>query len=130
MNKKLWLPLMSIMMVTMLSFGFLSCGSDDDDPTSSTTYTLKWTTETYGIIDDVTLFEYTGNGDKIGNHRIDNIEKNRSYKFTASDKTEKVKVYFKLGSSPRWVQQVYYLKLGSNTDIVVTDNTIIGSKEP
>ena len=125
--KKYYFCMMMAMMVTMLSFSLLSCSSDDDnDPT---TYTLKWNTATYGV-DDVTLFEYTGGGDKIGNHRVDNITKNGSYKFTASEKAEKIKIYFKIGSSPRWVQQVYFLKSGNNVDIEITDNTIVGSKEP
>lgn len=34
MKKKSYLHLLAIMMVTMLSFGFASCGSDDDDDIS------------------------------------------------------------------------------------------------
>ena len=109
-----------------MSVSFASCSSDDDD---ETTYTLKWNFETYGV-DDVTLFEYTGTGDKLGSHRVDNLTKNGSYKFTASEKTEKVKIYYEVGGSPRWIQQVFYLKSGSNTDIEVTEHSMVGRKEP
>lgn len=126
MNKKQLLGLMTIMMVTLMSVSFASCSSDDDD---ETTYTLKWNFETYGV-DDVTLFEYTGTGDKLGSHRVDNLTKNGSYKFTASEKTEKVKIYYEVGGSPRWIQQVFYLKSGSNTDIEVTEHSMVGRKEP
>ena len=131
MNKKSFYYLLTIMMVAMLGIGFTSCSNDDDD--DPTTYTLKWNTPTDGV-ENVMLFEYTENGDKIGNHSVDNLTQNGSYKYTASEKAIKVKIYFDavIGtlSSPRWVQQVYYLKSGTNTDIEVNGNTIIGRKEP
>ena len=126
MKKKYLLGLITIMMVTLMSVSFASCSNDDDD---ETTYTLKWNVETYGV-DDVTLFEYTGTGDKIGSHSVDNLTKNGSYKFTASERAEKVKVYFEIGGSPTWIQQVFYLKSGSNTDIEVTEHSMTGRKEP
>lgn len=126
MYKKYLSQLMAILMITILCVGFVSCGDDDDEPT---TYTLKWDTFVTGV-SDVTLFEYTESGDRINNHRIDNLTKGGTYSNTASDKAAKVKVYFELSGSVRWVQQVYYLKPGNNITIEVTDNTIVGRSEP
>ena len=125
--KKSIFNLMAIIMIATMIVGLYSCSKDDDN--TPTTYTLKWNTETYGV-DDVMCFEYTGGGDKIGNKTVDNITKNGTYKFTASEKAEKVKVYFEIGGSPRWIQQIFFLKAGTNTDIQVTDKTIVGRKEP
>ena len=125
--KKIFFNLTAVVMMAFFCVGLCSCSKDDDnDPT---TYTLKWNTETYGV-DDIICFEYTGSGDKIGNKDVGYITKNGSYKFTASEKAEKVKVYFEIGGSPRWIQQVYYLKAGGNIDIEVKDNTIVGRNEP
>lgn len=68
MTKKYFSNLLTMLMVAMLSFGFASCSSDDDEVVK-TTYTLKWNTATYGV-DDVTLFEYTESGDKIATREL------------------------------------------------------------
>ena len=129
MNKKIIFNLLTLLIVAILNVGLLSCSKDDDDEVTPTTYTLKWNFET-SYIDDVTLFEYSESGDKIANHRVSNLYKNGSYKFTAAEKAAKVKVYFEMGGSVRWVQQVYYLKKESNTDIDVTSTSLVGRSEP
>ncbi len=126
MYKKRNYFLLAFFMMVLTCVGITSCSSDDD---STTTYSLKWSFST-SYIDDVTLFEYAENGDKVANHSVDNVVENGTYNFTASDRAAKVKVYFKMGSSPKWVQQVFYLKSGGNTIIEVTGQSIIGSKEP
>ena len=128
MKRKIWQTLVIFTIIGSITYILSSC-SKDDDVASATTYTIKWNFET-SLISDVTAFEYAENGDKIGNHRIENLEKNGSYTFTASDKTAKVKVYFKIGSNARWVQNVFYLTAGKNTDIAVNDDTLVGAKEP
>ena len=128
MNKRFLLQLMTILMVTVFSMCVVSCGSDDDDD-NPTSYTLKWNFKTYAI-DNVRLFEYSQSGDKLNNHKIENLTTNGSYKFIATGNAAKVKVYFEISSSPRWVQQVFYLDKGSNIDIVVEDNTTVGRSEP
>ena len=101
---------------------FSSCSKEDEPAT----YTLKWKTSTL-YIDDLTFFEYDSDGDVIANQRIGTpYEK----KFTANKKAKKVKVYFELNGSPRWVKQVYLLSPGENTDIVIEDNTMIARQEP
>ena len=37
---------------------------------------------------------------------------------------------YTIGGSPRWIQQIFFLKAGTNTDVEVTDKTIVGRKEP
>lgn len=103
---------------------FSSCSKDDEPAT----YTLKWQTST-SFIDDLTFFEYTGDGDVIANHRIGKPSSSAKM-FTANSNAKKVKVYFEIDGSPRWVKQVYLLSPGENTDIVVDDHTIIARQEP
>lgn len=127
MRKKVLFEVLCMVIIATTLFSMLSCSKSEDD--LPTTYTLKWNFETYGI-SNVTLFEYTDNGDKIANNTVDNLEKNGSYTFTADNKTVKVKIYFKMMSNVRWVQQVYYLEAGRNIDIVIQDDTKVGAKEP
>ena len=103
---------------------FSSCSKDDDPAT----YTLKWQTSTL-FIDDVILFEYTADNDVIANNKIGKPSSTER-RFTADSKAKKVKVYFEIDGSPRWVNQVYLLSPGDNTDIVVEDHTLIARKEP
>ena len=110
---------------------FASC-SKDDEP-SLTTYTFNYELEDHSLITtEVILFEYSSEGEKVANTSID-CHNGLSKKITANDKSEKVKVYVKMqgGSttSNKWVQQVFYLKKGNNTDITVNGETIIGTKE-
>lgn len=111
---------------------FTSCSKDDDD--EITTYTFKCNLEDYSTIETtVTLFEYTSSSEKVGTNSV--TAKNGLTKaFTANEKTEKVKVYVKMDNgikpSYNWVQQVFYLEKGKNTDIEVTGKTMLGTKEP
>ena len=103
--------------------------------TKETTYTFTDKTEGNGSI-KVTyfLYEYDSDGSTIAHHQINSLETGKVYEYTATSHAEKVKVKMKLeygGSSESlWVQQVYRLDKGKNTDIVVDGNTIVGKNEP
>ena len=113
---------------TVLSFLLTGC-------TKETTYTFTDKTEGNSQI-SVTyfLYEYDGGGSTVSHHQINSLETGKVYEFTATSHAEKVKVKMKLvyGSSSEsvWVQQVYRLEEGKNTDIVVDGNTIVGRNEP
>ncbi|MBR1656166.1 MAG: hypothetical protein IJ698_07120 [Prevotella sp.] len=64
-----------IALITVLSVGLVSCGSDEEEVT---TYTLKWNRsvmyDSGHPIMDVVLCEYTANNDRIKNNVITKIE--------------------------------------------------------
>ena len=130
MKKKSLLTILAVSMATMLTPVFSSCSKDDDESGSPTTYTFVYKAAGASYVDNVKLFEYTENGDKISNNTISSIQEGRKYDFTAADKAVKVKVYIQMGTTPRWIQQVFYLKIGSNTLIELNDKTVIGKNEP
>lgn len=108
-------------------FIFTACSSDDDN---ETTYTFNYQLEDNSLVKtECILFEYNSNGEKVVNHSID-CYYGLSETITANENSEKVKVYVKMNSSNKWVQQVFYLNKGGNIDITVTGETIIGTKEP
>ena len=80
------------------------------------------------------LREYDINGHCVANNSIESSICGKSYAFTANDRTELVKVYLKVKTTSseisRWVQQVYYLEKGKNTDITIDGETIVGPSEP
>lgn len=76
------------------------------------------------------LKEYDINGFCIANNSIESSVTGQNYIFIANENSELVKIYLKMGSTSRWVQQVYYLNKGKNTDIVIDGHTIVGTLEP
>ena len=127
-----------LLVLLVLPFTFISCGSDDDEP-DFTTYTINYNVdaESGSILIDVTLFEYNDAGEKVATNTITDIKKGTSRKFNASSIASKVKVYLKMYASSNssftkycWVQQVYYLENGKNISIDITGETMTGNKEP
>jgi hypothetical protein len=100
--------------------------------TKETTYTFTDNMDYSGItISRLTILsEYDTNGFCVANNSIESPITGQNYMFIANEKSELVKIYIKWGSSYRWVQQVYYLKKGKNTDIVIDGETIVGPAEP
>ncbi len=107
----------------------LFAGCSKDDEPSETTYTFRCELDTYGMGMDCIIFEYNAESEKIANNSFE-CDEGFSKTFTANEKAEKVKIYLELGSSSRWVQQVFYLEKGGNTEIVIDGQTKIGNKEP
>ena len=123
---KKYFGLLAIICFTMICVGLSSCSKDEDD---ESTYTFTWDTSSY-MIDDVYLFEYSEAGDKIASNEVGSPSQGHKYKFTATSRAVKVKVYYEINGKPRWVQQVFYLEKGKNKDIVVNGESMVGSKEP
>lgn len=115
---------------------FTACSDDDDSKQKQTSYTLKWNmSESSSLIStDVWLFEYNDKDESVGNNTVDDVQDNYTEVFKANEQAVKVKVQIRMSggttSSNRWVQQVYYLTKGGNTDIKIDGETIIGTKEP
>lgn len=121
-----------IALITVLSVGLVSCGSDEEEVT---TYTLKWNRsvmyDSGHPIMDVVLCEYTANNDRIKNNVITKIEEGKSYTFAASKGAAKIKVYYSIKSAGiRWIQLVYLLKNEGNIDIEITESSISKADEP
>lgn len=123
-----------LLLVIALPLVLASCSNSKDDEPSLTTYTFNYEFEGSSLLTtNVILFEYSSEGEKVANTSID-CYKGLSQEITANDKSEKVKVYVKMQSggttTNRWIQQVFYLKKGNNTNITLNGETIIGTKEP
>ena len=122
--------------VMFLPFIFSSCGGDDEP--NYTTYTVNYNLDDVSnVLVDLTLFEYNDAGESVATNSLSRAKKGTKQTFTASSRTTKVKVYIKMYSSNssispiyRWVQNVFYLENGKNTDINLNNNTIIGNYEP
>lgn len=113
-----------------------SCGGDDEP--DYTTYTVNYTIDDVSnVLVDLTIFEYNETGESVATNSLSKVKNGTKQTFTASSRTTKVKIYIKMYSSNsssaavyRWVQNVFYLENGKNTDIILTNNTIIGNYEP
>ena len=127
MKKK---SLFIVLLTSVFACIFISSCSKEEEPT---TYVLHWNTSS-SYINYVNLCEYAENGDRIAINTVNNVANNGTYQFEAQEKAVKVKVFYKstIGRTDysRWVQQVYYLKLGSNIVIEVNDETMVGASEP
>ena len=117
MKKLFGLMLLCAMMVFSLS----SCSKEE----GVSTYTFKFNAPTLWGDASVILFECDNIGDKINSNSI-KCKKGYSKTFTAREGAERIKVYI----DGKWVQQVFILNNGSNTNIEITGNTLIGKEEP
>ena len=100
--------------------------------TKETTYTFTDNTDYSGVtISRLTILkEYDINGSCIANNSIEAPITGQNYMFIANERSELVKVYIKRGSTYTWIQQVYYLDKGKNTNIVMDGYTIVEPSEP
>lgn len=80
------------------------------------------------------LFEYDASGGRVMAYDIKSPMVSHPYVFTANEHSEKVKVLLQFTYDTTkyntWVQQIWYLDEGKNTDIVIKAETIIGDTEP
>lgn len=110
-------------------FVFTACSSDDEPITTS--YTITWDMSEHELVTtDIIAFEYSADGDKIANNKMENCKNGTRKSFKANEKAEKVKIYITMNSKSSWVQNVFYLEKGKNLDIVISGDVLIGSKEP
>ena len=129
-----------LLCVTFL-FVFTSCSNVDDyeyedNPILSSTYTVLYSSVNPpdGVKIDVTVFEYNDKDEAIHQSHMDNVRMGSTKKFTAKEKSQKLKVYIVTSSESQsdffWIQQVYYLEPGNNILIDITDNIWVGKVEP
>lgn len=123
-----------LLLLTLALSLFYGC-SKDDDP-KPTTYTFKYelTGDSDLVTVDFTFFEYNEKDERVGFNTLKNVKYGQSKTFEANGNTQKVKAYLTMsgGSTERtrWIQQVYYLNIESNTDIIINGSTLIGALEP
>ncbi len=128
------LPFILGILATVIALS--SCTKDNPDSTYTVHFNVSSATADAAVKCDVTVFEYTYAGEKVGQNTVDQMTVGTTRKFTANGMAVKVKVYIKMyipnvsSVSSRWVQQVYYLETGKNIDIALEDSTMLGSREP
>ena len=120
-----------LMAMILPMIAFTSCSDDDEEVV--TTYSFTWDYKS-NIEYDFTIYEYDNNNAIVAENFIPNAKQGLKKAYTANEKAVKVKVYaeFDLYGLPSkvWVQKVYGLNIGSNTDIVVTGKDKIAAAEP
>lgn len=111
----------SIFMATLLALTLFVTSCTTEKPT---TYSVKNSTSF-----DAKGFVYECNdlGEKI-NVTSTLLASGEQKIFTANENATKVKIY--IDELDKWVQQVYYLKIEGHINIVISNDTIVGSKEP
>lgn len=118
-------------MAMILPMIVLTDCSDDDEVVS--TYSFTWDYES-NMEYDFTIYEYDSNNAVVSENFIPKAKQGLKRGYTAHEKAVKVKIYaeFDLYGLPSkvWVQKVYGLNIGSNTDIIVTGKDKIGTVEP
>ena len=134
MKKLKYLSLMLLCAAMVLSFS--ACSDDDDEVVNDTTYTFTYSAlnPPDGFEIDITLFEYNADDERIGQKNVNDVRVGYSEQFVASPNAQKVKVYIETSygnqSNYDWVQQVYYLTPGSDTEINITGDIRVGKVEP
>ena len=113
---------------------------DGGQETTKYSYTVKMAmtdvSATSYVHYDLMAFEYNDAGEKTGNHTITMATTGKSATYTANERSVKVKLYFKMYSDKssyteyKWVQQVFYLEKGRAIEVALSDNSLVGNKEP
>lgn len=130
--------------ITLLAIAFMLIGCQKDpnsgQDTAKCSYTLKMAmtgvTTTSNVHYDLMAFEYNDAGEKTGNNTITMVTTGKSQTYTANDRSVKVKLYFKMYmdkssyTEHKWVQQVFYLEKGKTIEVALSDNSLVGNKEP
>ncbi|MCH3924190.1 MAG: hypothetical protein LKE30_04655 [Bacteroidales bacterium] len=81
---------------------------------------------------EFTFYEYNENDEQVAVHNLSS-KRGLHKKFIANEQTKKVKITLFMSGFKRfttWVNQIYYLKKGTNTIIELNENTRIKSEEP
>lgn len=124
--------LLNFILAIFAIIALASCTKESKD----TTYEFRYLVSDIENVDvDVILFEYSSNDERVGTNSISDLRHGHTATFTASSMAVKVKVYITMkyynsSESNKWIQQVFYLEPESNIIITLSDDTIIGNKEP
>lgn len=87
---------------------------------------------------DILAREYNDAGECVNIETIDDIQYADRHLITANKLSKKVTIRVstemeyngKTASVDKWIQQVFYLEEEGNTEVVITDETIVGNYEP
>lgn len=119
-----------ILIVLAAVFAAVSCSREPE----TAEYTVIWDFEQGAA--ELMIWECDDFGSKLTSHIEHDISKGKSVTYTAIPEATKIKIYFETTknafniSVKRWVQQVHLLRPGENIQIVINDNTIVGTDEP
>lgn len=130
--------------ITLLVLAAMIIGCQKDpnggQETAKCSYTVKMAmtnvSTTSTVHYDLMAFEYNEAGEKTGNNTITMATTGESQTYTANDRSVKVKLYFKMYTDKssytehKWVQQVFYLEKGKTIEVALSDNSLVGNKEP
>ena len=123
---------LAMLLIATMSIAFTSCEKEEVQKLPAK-YAIKFGSSTgYGTT--LTIFECLPNGDKVYDRTL-SVTQGVKYTFEAQEGVEKIKIYIKkinfIGiDTNSWVQRVFYLKEGETTNIIIDDNTVIGTNEP
>lgn len=114
-------------------------GGGNQPPTTQTTFNVYVhdLSVPSGMSLECVVIEYSNQNEPLETHRF-NVASQQviNKRYTANTRSVKVKVGFNItGSSPSqsahlWVQKVYYLNSGGNTQVEVTGSSPTGPYEP
>ena len=134
------ITLISLAMMMTITLGCQKGNPNGDGDSAKCTYTVKMAmtnvSTTSTVHYDLMAFEYNDAGEKTGNHAITKATTGRSETYTANERSVKVKLYFKMYTDKssyteyKWVQQVFYLEKGKTIEVALSDNSLVGNKEP
>lgn len=122
-------------------------GINDENEISSgkTTYTInnqidmsEFAPSSVGIDVNIVIKEYNSTSECVDIKIIHNATNNMRKTLTADPMAEKITIYYEVKAEYNgeekemavWLQQVFYLKQGSNTTIDITGETRVGISEP
>ena len=137
--KKL-ITLISLAILTTITFGCQKDPNGGKEESTKYSYTVKMAMTNVSASStvhyDLMAFEYNDAGEKTGNRTITMATTGKSETYTANERSVKVKLYFKMYTDKssytehKWVQQVFYLEKGKTIEVALSDNSLVGNKEP
>lgn len=130
-----------MMLFALVAVLMIGCEKENTKPrngSSSTTYTVNVSGIQIpsGMALEILAVEYSASNDRLQVNRFNMTSSSMTKKYTANSRTEKVKIAFNASNpstgqtASRWVQQVFYLDKGTNTNISITGSSPTGTTEP
>lgn len=137
--------LMALIFVSSCDPAGIKDENKNDMSSEQTTYTInnqidmsKFAPSYISVNVNIAVKEYNDKNECIDVKTIQNVTSNTRKTLTADPMAEKLTIYYEVKAeyngeekdTAMWLQQVFYLKQGSNITIDITDETRIGVSEP
>ncbi|MCK9320040.1 hypothetical protein [Methanoculleus sp.] len=121
-------------LILILAAAMLLVGcKKEEEPEKDATYSFVNNLSQYYYVDTY-IMECAENGDVIKSYNIDRAITGKVYSYTAQKMTVKVKIFLDMTYGTReyhkWINQVFYLTKGDNTNIELNPDTILSTDKP